>query len=230
MAEENKTKIMLESPRKPLEPVGECVSDVQREAYAKLLAEYERIERIRNTRCVGEGVSFDKEKKSYAIEEYNAELAVYRKSRAEYNRRFTGSIETIDMVRAKLKRMREEDDQYEKNHPDVEYPDVPEVEDISGESREDFTRRFDEYIKNLHDWYEQFTKSNEKATYVVERLRIRMDEVWKFPQLEYEYEMRFRHTYIDPKTGEFQYLPDDDVGEGLICVGSRNYSPVLKDE
>ena len=70
----------------------------------------------------------------------------------------------------------------------------------------------------------------EKTTHTCERLRIRMEEMSKFPELEYELEMRLRHTYIDPKTGEHLYRPDDDVGEGLICVGSRDYTPVLKDE
>ena len=30
--------------------------------------------------------------------------------------------------------------------------------------------------------------------------------------------------------GEHHYRPDDDVGEGLVCLGSRDYTPVLKDE
>ena len=230
MSEENKTEIKLESPRKPLEPVGDGVSDEQRAAYARLLTEYERIDKIHDTQVEGVSFSFDKEKKPYTVEAYNAELAAYRKARAEYNRRFADSIETIDMVRAKLDRMQEEDEQYEKEHPDVECPDVPEMEDIPDETWEDFRKRFEEYNQKLHDWNEQFAKSNEKTTHTCERLRIRMEEMSKFPELEYELEMRLRHTYIDPKTGEHLYRPDDDVGEGLICVGSRDYTPELKDE
>ena len=230
MSEESTEEIKLDSPRKPLEPVGDKVNDKQRAAYAKLLAEYERIDGIRDTQVEGVSISFDKEKKPYTVEAYNAELAVYRKARAEYNRRFADSIETIDMVRAKLEQMSEEDDQYEKEHPDVEIPDVPEMEDIPDEPWEDFKKRFEEYNKKIHEWEKQLAKSNEKTTYVVERLRVRMEEMSKFPELEYELEMRLRHTYIDPKTGEHLYRPDDDVGEGLICVGSRDCTPVLKDE
>ena len=230
MSEESTEEIKLDSPRKPLEPVGGKVSDKQRAAYAKLLAEYERIDGIRDTQVEGVSISFDKEKKSYTVEEYNAELKSYRAARAAYNKRYADSIETIEMVRAKLDRMQEEDEQYEKEHPDVECPDVPEMEDIPDEPWEDFKRRFDEYSKKLHDWNEQFAKSNEKTTHTCERLRIRMEEMSKFPELEYELEMRLRHTYIDPKTGEHLYRPDDDVGGGLICVGSRDYTPVLKDE
>lgn len=219
MSEKGTEEIKVDSPRKPLEPVGDGVSDEQREIYAKLLAEYERIDGMRDTQV--EGVSADA---------YNAELAVYRKARAEYNRRFADSVETIEMVRAKLDRMSEEDERYEKEHPDVECPDVPEMEDIPDEPWEDFRKRFEEYNQKLREWNVQFAKSNEKATYVAERFGIRMEEIGKFPQLEYELEMRLRHTYIDPKTGEHLYRPDDDVGEGLICVGSRDYTPVLKDE
>ena len=106
MSEESTEEIKLDSPRKPLEPVGDGVSEEQREIYAKLLADYERIDGIRDTQIEGASVSFDKEKKPYTVEAYNAELAVYRKARAEYNRRFADSVETIEMVRAKLERMR----------------------------------------------------------------------------------------------------------------------------
>ena len=230
MSEESTEEIKVDSPRKPLEPVGDGVSEEQKAAYAKLLAEYERIEGIHDTQIEGASVSFDKEKEPYTVEAYNAELVAYRKARAEYNRRFADSVETIDMVRAKLERMSEEDDEYEKEHPDVECPDVPEMEDIPDEPWEDFTRRFEEFNKKLQEWNEQFAKGAEKMSRIAERFRIRMEEMSKFPELEYELEMRLRHTYIDPKTGEHLYRPDDDVGEGLVCVGSRDYTPVLKDE
>ena len=230
MSEKSTEEIKVDSPRKPLEPVGDGVSDEQRAIYAKLLAEYERIDGIRDTQIEGVSGNFDKEKEPYSVEAYNAELADYRRARAEYNSRFADSIETIEMVRAKLARMSEEDDKYEKEHPDVECLDVPEMEDIPDEPWEDFKRRFEEYNKKIQEWNEQLAKSNEKTMYVVERLRIRMGEMSKFPQLEYELEKCLRYTYIDPKTGESHYRPDDEVGEGLVCVGSRDYTPGLKDE
>ena len=230
MSEERTEEIKVDSPRKPLEPVGDGVSEEQRRVYAQLLAEFERINAIHADQLEGVSWNLDKEKKVYTVGEYNALLSTYKVSRAEYNRRFADSIETIDMVRAKLDRMQEEDEQYEKEHSDIECPDVPEMEDIPDEPWEDFKRRFEEYNKKLHDWNEQFAKGTEKMAHVADLFRIRMEEVCKFPQLEYELEMRLRHTYIDPRTGEHLYRPDDDVGEGLICVGSRDYTPVLKDE
>lgn len=57
----------------------------------------------------------------------------------------------------------------------------------------------------------------------------RLDEMGKFGQLEYKLEFRLRHTYINPETGKQEYRPDDDVGEGLICLGSHDYNPRRED-
>ena len=57
----------------------------------------------------------------------------------------------------------------------------------------------------------------------------RLEEMGKFGQLEYELEFRLRRTYINPATGEQEYRPDDDVGEGLICLGSRDHNPKRED-
>ena len=43
MSEESTEEIKVDSPRKPLEPVGGGVSDEQWSIYAQLLAEFERI-------------------------------------------------------------------------------------------------------------------------------------------------------------------------------------------
>lgn len=230
MADENKKEIKLDSPRKPLEPVGECVSDEQSAAYAKLLAEYERIEEIRDTQVEGASLNFDKEKKSYTVDEYNDFVATYKVARAEYNKRFADSIETIEMIREKLRKMTEEDEKFDKEHPEVDMPEVPEMEDNPDEPWEELTKRFEELNKRFQEWNEQFAKNAESMSYHGKRLNERLEEMGKFPQLEYELEMRLRHTYIDPKTGEQFYRPDDEVGEGLVCLGSRDYTPVLKDE
>jgi len=173
---------------------------------------------------------FDKEKKSYTVREYKALVKSYRAARALYNERYAGSIETIEMVRAKLERLDEEAEKFCKEHPEQYLPDVPEMEDAPDESWEEFRKRFEEFGEQLKAWNEAFAKSSEINLYNANRLKVRLEEMNKFPQLEYELEMRLRHTYIDPKTGEHQYRPDDDVGEGLICVGSRDHNPVLKDE
>ena len=75
MSEERTEEIKVDSPRKPLEPVGDGVSDEQREVYAKLLAEYERIDGIRDTQIEGVSVSFDKDMLDDVLSEiYNEEV------------------------------------------------------------------------------------------------------------------------------------------------------------
>lgn len=97
MSEERTEEIKVDSPRKPLEPVGDGVSDEQRTIYTRLLAEFERINAIHADQLEGVSWNLDKEKKTYTVGEYNALLSAYKVSRAEYNRRFANSIETIDM-------------------------------------------------------------------------------------------------------------------------------------
>lgn len=230
MSKGKQAEIELPSIRKPLEPAGERVTKKQKAEYAKLLAEYERIDEIRDSQVKGASLSFDKEKKPYTVREYNALVKSYRAARALYNERYAGSIETIEMVRAKLERLDEEAEKFCKEHPEQDLPDVPEMKDAPDESWEEFRKRFEEFSEQLKAWNEAFAKSSEINLYNANRLKVRLEEMNKFPQLEYELEMRLRHTYIDPKTGEHQYRPDDDVGEGLICVGSRDHNPVLKDE
>lgn len=63
MSKGKQAEIELPSIRKPLEPVGERVTKKQKAEYAKLLAEYERIDEIRDSQVKGVSLSFDKEKK-----------------------------------------------------------------------------------------------------------------------------------------------------------------------
>lgn len=230
MSEDKEKEIKLEMVRKPLEPVGERVSCKQKKDYAKLLADYERIDGIRDSQVKGASANFDEKKKSYTVRAYNGLVKSYRAARAEYNRRYADSIETIEMIREKIRRLDEEDEQFEKEHPEKELPEVPEMKDVPDESWEDFQKRFAAFSEKMKAWGEEFSKQTEERGRRINHLNVVIEEMNKFPQLEYEFEMRLRHIYIDPKTGERKYLPDDDVGEGLICLGSRDYTPVLKDE
>lgn len=65
MSKGKQAEIELPSILKPLEPVGERVTKKQKSEYARLLAEYERIDEIRDSQVKGASLSFDKEKKPY---------------------------------------------------------------------------------------------------------------------------------------------------------------------
>ena len=110
-----------------------------------------------------------------------------------------------------------------------EPPDLPDFEEIPNEPWEDWCKRQKEYWDQLsaamEKTHQQMQKQCEQNKFFVRRL----EEMGKFGELEYELAFRLRHTYINPKTGEQEYRPDDNVGEGLICLGSRDYNPRRED-
>ena len=166
----------------------------------------------------------DKDKRIYSVEEYNEMLAAYKAARKAYVERYREKLETIDMVREKIRKLQEEEERFaaENGCNEIEEPsDLPDFEEIHDEPWESFIKRQEEYMDKL----QKITNKSLENKFFVRRL----EEVGKFGELEYELEFRLRHTYINPKTGEQEYRPDDDVGEGLICVGSRDYNPKRED-
>ena len=152
-----------------------------------MLAECRRIDEIKASQVEGASWSLDKDKRIYSVDEYNEMLAAYKAARKAYIERYKAKLETIDMVREKIRKLEEEGDR------------------LSAENDSD-----------------EILEQNKL-------LIRRLEEMGKFGELEYELEFRLRHTYINPETGEQEYRPDDDVGEGLICVGSRDHNPKRED-
>jgi len=231
--------VELKRPRKPLEPVRRDdprYDDAMCE-YETLLSEWRRIDDIKYRNIEGVSHWIEKPSETYTVDEYNAMLSEYKARRAAYNERFDGCIETIEMVREKIRKLEAEDDERlsrEDEEPEEELPEPPaELEDIPDEPLEQWKQRMLKYFEDLRAWQEKTSditmKTLEKSKHDSDRLMMRLEEMGKFPQLDYELEMRLRHTYINPKTGESEYRPDDDVGEGLICVGSRDYTPKMED-
>jgi len=229
-------EILLERPRMPLEPIvaeGEPGNERVWADYNRLLAEYNRLVDIRYDQVKGASMFLKEGVIIYSPEEYETMLAAYRKERKAYLAVHEGRLETIEMVREKLRKLSEETENLEpelKAEKEDELPEPPEFEDVADESWDNFKRRFEEHSKKMSEWFKMLEQRNEKSMKAVDVIRRRFEEIGKFPALDYEFEKRLRYTYIDPKTGEQFYRPDDEVGEGLICLGSRDHVPVLKDE
>lgn len=227
MSEVKKTEIR--SPRKPLEPVcrGDSRFEEAMRCYQALLAEWQQLSSIRNGQIEGESVSIEKDQRVYSVREYEEMLELYRQRRAEYISRFEGCLETIEMVRAKIRKMSEKDGV---DSEDDELPEPPpELADVPDEPWEQFQKRMDEFWVAMDDWMKRWQDWNENSTTGTKAILERFDEMSKFKELDYEFEMRLRHTYINPKTGEHLYKPNDEVGLGLICLGSRDYTPRMVD-
>lgn len=228
-------KIEIARPNLPLEPiVGE--SDLEypeiKAAHNALLAEFKRLDEICSSQVEGVSWGFDKEKRLYSVEEYNEMLAAYRAARKAYVERYREKLETIDMVREKIRKLQEEEERFAAANGCNEIeepPDLPDFEEVPNEPWENFIKRQKEYMDRLQEVTNKSLESMQKQCEQNKFFVRRLEEMGKFGELEYELELRLRHTYINPETGEQEYRPDDDVGEGLICVGSRDYNPRRED-
>lgn len=233
-------KIEIKGPNLPLDPiVGEADPEYPeiKAAHDALLAEFKRLDEIRSSQVEGASWSLNKDKRIYSVEEYNEMLAAYRAVRKAYVGRYREKLETIDMVREKIRKISEELERYEAENPaqevDIEASDVPDFEEIPNEPFAAWRKRMKEHWDKVMKDSDRISKSCgqicERIGFIVGKIREQLQEKGKFEELEYELEFRLRHTYINPKTDEQEYRPDDDVGEGLICVGSRDYNPKRED-
>lgn len=87
--------------RKPLEPIDDDVSC--KAEFASLMVEYEALEKLK----VKEEALFHVDGETLvSLEDYNKQVAAYSTRRDEYVNRHTQHVETIDMVRAKIKSLK----------------------------------------------------------------------------------------------------------------------------
>ena len=228
-------KIEIARPNLPLEPiVGESDSEYSeiKAAHDALLTEFKRLDEICSSQVEGASLSLDKDGRIYSVEEYNAMLAAYKAVRKAYVERYRVKLETIDMVREKIRKLQEEEDRFavENGCNEIEEPqELLDFKEIPNEPWEEFLKRQKEYVNRLQEVTNKSLESMQKQSEQNKFLVRRLEEMGKFGELQYELEFRLRHTYINPETGEQEYRPDDDVGEGLICLGSRDHNPKRED-
>lgn len=96
--------------RKPLAPKGddaECKA-----AYEELLKEYAE---LKDWKVEGiDYISSIDKAHAVSLEQYNARIGEYATRRDQYNEKFAGRIETIEDVRANIKKLREQKDAADK--------------------------------------------------------------------------------------------------------------------
>ena len=233
-------KIEIARPNLPLEPiVGESDSEYSeiKAAHDALLTEFKRLDEICSSQVEGASWRLDHDRRIYSVEEYNAMLVAYKAARKAYVERYRAKLETIDMVREKIRKISEELECYEaefhEQEGDIEELDVPDFEEIPNEPfvawRKRVKEHWDKFMEDSNRISKSCSQSCERSCFILGKMRECLQEKGKFGELEYELEFRLRHTYINPETGEQEYRPDDDVGEGLICVGSRDHNPKRED-
>ena len=215
-------KIEIARPNLPLEPiVGESDSEYSeiKAAHDALIIEFKRLDEICSSQL-------DHDKRIYIVEGYNEMLSAYKAARQAYVERYRAKLETIDMVREKIRKISEELERYEaechEQEGDIEELDVPDFEEIPNEPFEAWRKRVKEHWDKFMEDSNRISKSCsqvcERSCFILGKMREYLQEKGKFGELEYELEFRLRHTYINPETGEQEHRPDDNVGEGLICL------------
>ena len=133
-------KIEIKGPNLPLDPiVGELDSEYSeiKAAHDALLAEFKRLDEICSSQVEGASWRLDKDRRIYTVEEYNAMLAAYKAARKAYVERYRKKLETIDMVREKIRKLQEEEERFaaENGCNEIEEPpDLPDFEEIDRKS------------------------------------------------------------------------------------------------
>lgn len=193
--------IEIKGSRLPLEPIVTSNDPDYAEikvAYDALLAQCRRLEEIRLSQVDGASVRLDKEKRIYSVDEYNEMLADYTASRTTYIEKYKVKLETIEGVREKIRQIEEEEERFERENPIEDIPsEMPDFEEIPGESLESFSKRNDEYWKllrvSIDNTMNQMDISRKRTAFLIRRL----EEICKFEELECELEHRLRHMHIN---------------------------------
>jgi len=205
-----KKKIEIKGPNLPLDPiVGETDPEFSeiKAAHDALLAEFKHLDEIRSSQVEGASWSLDEDKRIYSVEEYNKMLAAYKVARKAYVERYREKLETIDMVREKIRKIKEEEQKFDAENPETvcPEPDLPDFEEIPNESWEDCKKRMTEHWQKIQSSMENVSNAIATEAKRVSFLGRRLKEIGKFGELEYELAFRLRHTYINPKTDELEY-------------------------
>lgn len=194
---ENKMKEL--NIRKPLEPIddnAEC-----KLAYELLLEKYEALEHDRMMTSVGFG------------EEYPPELCsraeAYAQEREDYNQRFAGHIETIEMVKAKIKRLNAESKakqkEYEANVAKMEQK----LKEKWPNGEPDFND-LERYGEWANDQFELMRLQQDNP--MVKTLSETSEEESKFKELQDEANARFEYVAKHLTPGE-KWLSDEEVAQ-----------------
>ena len=182
-------KVEIKRPNLPLDPiVGEADSEYPeiKAAHNALLAEFKRLDEICSSQVEGVSWGCDKEKRLYSVKEYNEMLAAYRAARKAYVGRYRKKLETIDMVREKIRKLQEEEERFAAANGCNEIeepPDLPDFEEVPNEPWENFIKRQKEYMDRLQEVanksLESMQKQCEQNRFFVRRLEEILDS---FPQ------------------------------------------------
>lgn len=202
---DNADLVDLERPRVPLclLPFASC-HGINEDEYRKLQGIYkalkeecEALSKISSEGVEGASVILSDTVVHCTVEQYNARLSAYKKAREQYVLNNSQNLETIEMVRGKLKILYREQEM----SPEVEeLPDPPESPDIDllfsekQSDKDEYNRLYAIYERESELWHEKLRKNFEHSKKDARICCEIFDEVSKFPELSEQYDRAFNEV------------------------------------
>lgn len=211
--------------RKPLAPKGddaECKA-----AYEELLKEYAELKEWRV-----EGIDYipstDKPH-AVSLEQYNARIGKYAARRDQYNEKFAGRIETIEDVRANIKKLRERFEALSKESEDIqkwfdekwgdeEPSPFPEDESLMERDIEEWKRQSEICDRRFKEFWDDQMKVSDASSAPLKLWTEQYEEECKFEEIQKAadeaFEYTAKHMLAD---GSGRMLTDEELAEREVA-------------
>lgn len=194
-----KDKLTLRKPLSPKSDNAEC-----QKAYAELLKEYGELTKL----CVDGVDQFISEEDRtkgvvVSLAQYNASVAEYLEKRTKYNEQYSGIIETIDDVKARLQDIGsqfvnakdEEEELRNRFHEKwgYEVPMAP-IDDLKEKDFAAWRQREEEYARKFAEWSADSEAVSQVASKADKVLLEKFAEESKFEELEAEADVAWKRA------------------------------------
>ena len=213
--------------RKPLAPKGddaECKA-----AYEELLKEYAELKDWKV-----EGIDYISSKAhAVSLEQYNARIGEYAARRDQYNEKFAGRIETIEDVKANIKRLREQFEALSKESEDIqkwfdekwgdeEPSPFPEDASLMERDIEEWKRQSEICNRRFNEFWDDQMKVSNASSAPLKLWTEQYEEECKFEELQKAADEAFeyvaKHMLAD---GSGRMLTDEELAEHEAANGDE---------
>jgi len=213
MTNENEEKTEFETLRKPLAPIlpANGVEDEMHKRrmkeYENLLAEFNAIKELRQGLNEWNASKLTSEELKARKDEHENRFAAYKAAREDYNRRNDGFIETMEMVKANIERLRERMHKCaEEVNEDVgDPPDFPirpfRWDYKTDEQFEAAKKDYDEKMRIYDEWHAKLSECSKRGDASTHAMMEFLEEQDKFKEIGDAFDKAFedmaRRTLVD---------------------------------
>ena len=219
-----KDKLTLRKPLAPKDEDAECTT-----AYEELLKEFNE---LKEWKVEGIDYVFSSDKEHVAsLEQYNARIGEYIARRDQYNAKFAGSIETIEDVKANIKRLREQYEAASKASDDIqkwfdekwgdeEPSPFPEDDSLMERDIEEWNRQSEICDRRFNEFFDDQMKVSDASSAPLKVWAEQYEEECKFEEIQKAadeaFEYTAKHMLAD---GSGRMLTDEELVEREAANG-----------